>query len=189
VLVGLAAEELPEAILLLPRSPRKAPRVALVAELLEHRLDCSQRIERRHPLRAPLQLTRGLRSAQEQDAQDRQLLLVQPQGLLGQVAVLDGTARVPAGQPRHPVARQPLRRFSHGVLVVGRHRIPIGRLVARQPQRVERERVLIGGREALLDQAPEHTLLGRRERLEVHAGSVIALRMLDAVPPHASGCG
>jgi len=82
--------------------------------------------------------------------------------------VLDRTARVSAREPCEPVPAQPLRGVAHGRFVVVGHRMAVGRLIARQPQRVQRERVLVGRRQPLLDQAPEHALLGGGEWAELH---------------------
>ena len=51
---------------------------------------------------------------------------------------------------------EPVERGADRGLVVVDHRIAVGRLVARQPQRVQRERVLVGRRALLLDQAGHH---------------------------------
>ena len=62
---------------------------------------------------------------------------VEPERLLGQVAVLDGTAAVVARQPGQSVAREPLSGVPNGLLVVVGDGVTVGRLVAGQPQRVQ----------------------------------------------------
>ncbi|HWM64725.1 MAG TPA: hypothetical protein VNP96_12145 [Solirubrobacterales bacterium] len=87
---------------------------------------------------ALLQLTRGLRAAQHQDGEQRELGLVETEGVVEQVAVLAGSAAGAAGEARPAAQGEPPQRLDHGRLVVLDDRIAVGRLVAGQPQRVER---------------------------------------------------
>ena len=66
-----------------------------------------------------------------------------------------GAARKPHPAP----VGHPRERVANGRLVVVDDRIPVRRLVAREPERVEGERVLVGCRALLLDQAAEHAEL------------------------------
>ncbi len=66
-------------------------------------------------------------------------------------------------------------------LVVVGDRVAVGRLVAGQTQRVERQRILLGGREALLDQAPEHSLLRSRQLRMCTSARILS----EAIRPRA----
>ena len=157
-----------EPVLLLAGPAPDAPRVAALAQHGQHPLYVVQRRERRHPLGPRLELARRLRAAEQEHGENRQLLAIEIERLLGQVPVLDGAAAVAAGQPGQPVQAQPLRCLPDRRLVIGGDRVAVGRLIARQPQTIERQRILIRGRPALLDQAPEHPLFGRGELGDVH---------------------
>ena len=154
---GLAdpPKQLREPVLLLAGPALKPGGVSLPSERLQHFVDPLQGVEPDHPLGPALELSGRLRAAEEEHTQDRQLGLVDAERLLGQMAVLDRAAGVAAGQSGQPVAREPLGRLTDGVLVVVDDRLAVGRLVAREPERVERQGVLVGGGEPLLDQAPQ----------------------------------
>jgi len=99
------------------------------------------------------QLAGRLRSAQHQDREQPQLRVVQAERLVDQVLVLDRAGRRPARQRRPLAPAQAVERRADRRLVVVHHRIAVGRLIARQPQRVERERVPVRRRALLLHQA------------------------------------
>ena len=61
-----------------------------------------------------------------------------------------------AGQAGEAAALQTVQRVADDRVVVVDHRVAVGGLVARQPQRVERQRIGVGGRALLLQQAAEH---------------------------------
>ena len=163
-----ASEQVLEAVLLLTGAALDASCVAPLGKHAEHPLDVVQRRDRGHALGPGLKLAGRLRAAEQEHGEDRELLAAEAKCLLGQVAVLDGTAAVPACQPGQAIQAQALRRLADGGLVVGGDRIAIGRLVARKPQTVQGQRVLIGRGPALLDETPEHPLFGRRELGEMH---------------------
>ena len=112
-----------------------------------------------------------------------------PERLVEQVAVLvrsgcRGSSRG-APKPRWPSA---LRRLAHGRLVVVDDRIAVRRLVARQPQRVERQRIGVRSRLLLLEQAAEHPDLRRievvhRRPLDDDRDELVVL-LLVALPLH-----
>ena len=157
-----------EAILLLAGPAREPARVVALAQRRQHPVDLGERLELRDPLGAGLELAGRLRAAKQEHGQHPELLAVEPERLLRQVAVFDRAASVPARESREPVQAQPLGGLPHGGLVVGGHRIAVGRLVAGQPERVERQRILVRRGPALLDQTPQHTLLGRGKLGEMH---------------------
>ena len=119
-LARVAAEQLAEAVLLLAGAPPHPLDVALVAELAQHALHVVQRREMGHPVAARLQLARRLGAAQQQHAQERQLVAIQAQPLLGEVAVLGGPRSGAAGQAGQPVLREPLGGVADLALVVVR---------------------------------------------------------------------
>ena len=97
------------------------------------------------------------------------------------------TARLPGPLVRrtHPRARQARQRGPDRRLVVLDHGVAVGRLVARQPQRVQRQRVDVGRRPLLLDQTTEHPQL---DRVGVHPGSLFALRRARDEAPTKKRC-
>ncbi len=94
--------------------------------------------------------------AQHQHRDHRKLGIAQPERLAEQVLVLDRAGGRPAGQGGPLSAREPVERGAHRGLVVIDHRIAIGRLVACEAKRVERERVLIGSGALLLHETGDH---------------------------------
>jgi hypothetical protein len=63
---------------------------------------------------------------------------VEPERLVEQVAVLGRAAAVAAGEPRPAAAAEPVQRVADRRLVVVDDRVAVRRLVAGEPQRVER---------------------------------------------------
>ena len=116
-------------------------------------------------LGAGLHLGDRLRAAQDEDREHRQLGRRHPPALVGGVAVAD---RAPAVRRMHePNQPHRLEREQRGLdrAVVVRHDgMPVGRLVARQTQRVERQRIAVGGRRLLLDEAGEYPRLLTAQR-------------------------
>ena len=93
-------------------------------------------------------------AAQDEDRQHRQLALRQPPPLVGDVAVADrapAVRRVHEPHQAHRLERQ--QRGLHGAVVPRHDRVAVRRLVARQAQGVERQRVAVGDRRLLLDEA------------------------------------
>jgi hypothetical protein len=176
-----------EAIFLLTRAPAEPADVIAVPKLSEDSLNDGERVQRGHPLGARLQLAWGLRSPQQQDGEHRELLAVQTQAILGEVAVLGDAGGMAARQPRQAVLAQPLRRRKDGVLVIAGHRITVGRLVAGETQRVDRQRILVRRRPALLDQAAEHALLGLGQLAEVHGARIGQKARGASVSSHPAG--
>jgi hypothetical protein len=103
---------------------------------------------------------RGLWPAQHQHGEERELGVVQRQRFVEQMSVLDRPAAGATRQPHPAAPGKRLERDADRRLVVLDDRFAARRLVARQPQRVQRQRVLVGGRPLLLDQASEHADLG-----------------------------
>ncbi len=159
-----------EAILLLARPAPDPADVLTLDELAQYTLDIVERRQRREPLGAGLELARRLRAPEQEHREHGKFFAVEAERFLREVTVFHCAASVPARQPREPVQAQPLSRVPDRRLVVGRHRVTVRRLIARQPQPVERQRILVRSRPALLDQAPQHTLLGRRKLGDVHWG-------------------
>ena len=104
-----------------------------------------------------------------------------PQCLVEGVAVAKGGASVRGvDEPRQAPGLDTRHGGFGGALVVGDDRIAVRRLAARQGQGVERERVLLGGRELFLHQAPEHPDLGggevHRDRAYGPPGGIVGAR-------------
>ena len=112
------------------------------------------------PLRALLQLAGRLRPAQHQHREDRDLLVRDAHRLVEEVPELRGAASRPARQPQPALAVQPLERLADRRVVVLDDGVAVRGLVAREPQRVERERIGVRRRPLLLDQAAEDAKLG-----------------------------
>ena len=93
--------------------------------------------------------------------------------------------RIPAPraacESRPAPAREPLQRLVDLALVVRHDGLAVRRLVARVAQGVERERVLLGRRPLLLEQAPEHSEL---DGIGVHREERTPVR---ATPPRSPG--
>src|SRR5262245_4590925 len=89
-------EELYVAVLLLPRAPREACGKLPWREPVECLADFVERGERVEPVAALLELADRLRAAQHQHRQYRQLVVREVEGLVEQVAILDGAAPSPA---------------------------------------------------------------------------------------------
>jgi hypothetical protein len=111
------------------------------------------------PLGAVVQLADRLGSAQHERRQQRDTRLVDLELVAEHVPVLRGPVVRAVHDPDEP--RSPERR--EGTLdvavLVAHHRIPGGRLVAGEAERVEGERVRLGRGALLLDQAAEHPAL------------------------------
>ncbi len=71
------------------------------------------------------------------------------------MAILGRSTR--PGQARVAAALQTVQRVAHDRVVVFDDRLAIGRLIARQTQRVQRQRVVVGRGALLLEQAAKHT--------------------------------
>ena len=84
------------------------------------------------------------------------------------MAVLERTAAGSAREPDPAAVRQPLERRPYLRLLVDDDGITVRHLVAREPERVERERVDIRRRALLLDQAAQNPDL---DGVGVHAAT------------------
>jgi len=119
---------------------------------------------------APLpQLRRGLRPAQHQHREERDPGVVERERAVEQVAELRGPAAGPAREPRPAAVAEPVQRLADLVLVEIEDRVAVRRLVAGEPERVERERILVRCRPLLLDEAAQHAQL---DGVQVHAPSL-----------------
>ena len=125
----------------------------------------------------------------------RLLVPAHRQRLGEQVAVLRRAAAPPAGQAGIPAALQAVQRVAQHRVVVVDDRIAVGRLVARQAQRVERQRVDVGGRALLFQQAAQHAGLRGGEvhrvkpttRARPHDGTVRPREQPALRPGHDGG--
>ena len=86
--------------------------------------------------------------------------------------VLQRAASGAARDPRPTAVRKAVERLPDLTFVVFDDGVAIGRLIAGEPERVERERVLIRGRPLLLDQAAEDANL---DGADVHGAEDYAL--------------
>ena len=121
--------------------------------------------ERMEPGRPLVELAGRLRSAQHEDAEHGYLVVAEPERVVEELSVLRRAAPRAARESRPAAAREPLERVVDLVLVVRHDGVAIRRLIARQAESVERERVLVGRRPLLLQQAAEHAQL---DRIGVH---------------------
>ena len=125
------------------------------ASSLQRRLDVGRRVEPVQPLRALLELARRLRAAQHEHGQQRDFCAFERERLVEQMPVLGGAAAGAARESRPALTVEPLEPLPDRRLVVGDHRVAVRGLVAGEPERVQRQRVDIGRRSLLLDQAAE----------------------------------
>jgi predicted protein tyrosine phosphatase len=168
-LAAIPAEQVPVPLLLLSGPPLQTLDQVARAELLERVEDVGEAFEAMKPLGALLQLADRLRAPQHEDAQERRLAVREPERLVEELTVLRSAAAGAARNARPAPAREPLECLVDLALVVRDDRIAVRRLVAGEPQGVERQRVLIGRRALLLEQASKHTEL---DVVRIHAGSV-----------------
>ena len=134
-------------------------------------LDLFERLERIQALGSLLQLARGLRSAQHQDGEQRELRRAR-----GRAPRRAGAGTSQRGSRRRSrgassPSGEPLECRADRRLVVLDDRVTVRRLVAGEPERVQRQRVGVGSRSLLLDQAAEHPDL---DGVRVHAWTVDA---------------
>ena len=156
---------MPVALLLLAGLPRQPQDELALDQPLEHGLDGGEVRERLQALRALLELAGRLRAAQHQHREHGELVGAEAQRLVEQVPELVRAAGVAARQPREAPLGEAVQGLADDRLVVLHDRVAVRRLVARQPQRVEAQRIRVGGRALLLDQAAEDPHL---DRVEVH---------------------
>ena len=147
------------ALLLLPgpaadvvgqRLVARAQQVELVLYLVEP-------VEVRHALGPDAQLADRLRAPQQEHGQDGALAVVEAQRLVEHLAVADDRAAV-RGQHEADqlLVLELVERGEHRRLVVADDRLPVRGLVAGGLQGVDGEGVLLGSRQALLDQRAQH---------------------------------
>jgi hypothetical protein len=147
-------------------------------ERVERLLDVLDRPVGIEPLDPLLELARRLGAAEHEHGEQRDLRRDAAERVVEQMAELGGTATRPAREP-HPAApgeaveRRPDLR--HVVVDDG---IAVRRLVAGVPECVQGERVLIGRRALLLDQAAEHPDLNC---VRVHANNRSAARSAHGI--------
>ena len=112
------------------------------------------------PFGSGSQLSHRLRTAQQQDRDDRPGRVVQPQRLVRDMPV--PRRPLAADRVHHPQQALPLERERSGLDQLGvvvDHGVTAGRLVARRGERLERQRIGLGGGGLLLHQAAEHPRL------------------------------
>jgi hypothetical protein len=134
-------------------------------ESLEHPVDLLERRERVQALGALLQLAGRLRAAHHEHREHPELAVRDAERVVEEVAVLRGAAAWTAREPDEALPGDPGDRLTDGLLVVVHHGIPVRGLVAREPERVERERIDVRRRPLLLDEAAEDPGL---DGVEVH---------------------
>ena len=182
---GRVAEEVPVALLLLPRPAVEALDEVSPDQRVERLEDVAEIVEPVKSLRPLLQLSRRLRAPEHQDAEHRRRVPLEPELLVEELPVLRRPAPRPARDACPAAARQTLQRVVDLPLVVVDDRVAVRRLVAGEPERVESERVLVGRRALLLEQAAEHAEL---DCVGVHARSVRhPIGPVSATPPSGYG--
>ena len=182
VLGHLAAEQVRVARLLLPRPALEAHDEIAVGEPLDRGVELLRLGEVVQPVGALAQLARSLRAAEQEHGEDGLLVRADAERLVEQVAVLRRAAAVVAGQPRPAPVTEPREGVAEDVLVVLDDRVAVRRLVARRPQRVERERVGVGRHALLLQQAAEDADLGVGE-VVAHRGRDGCTAAMRKTPP------
>src|SRR5262249_12799914 len=176
----LLTEELRIPLLLLPGAPRLPLHELPPGEAREHGLDLFEVLEPVQPLSPLLQLTRSLRPAEHQHREERDLLFAQAERLVEQMPELDRPAAGPARKTRPAAAAELVERAPDRRLVVVDDGVPVGRLVAREPERVQRERVLVGRRPLLFDQTAQDAQL---DGIGIHGRQIIGSASASARAP------
>ena len=146
-------------LLLLPGATAEARDETTGGEAVERLVDAVEPGERMQPLRALVELAGRLGAAEHEHAENRRLVGRKPDGLVEELPVLRRPASGAAREPRPATPRQSLERLVDLALLVGDDRLAVRRLVAREPEAVQGERILIRRRPLLLEQAAEHTKL------------------------------
>ena len=126
-------------------------------------------VEPVEPLRPLLELAGRLRATEHQDAEHCGRVPLEPELLVEELPVLRRPAPGPARDACPAASGEALQGVVDLPLVVVDDRVAVRALVAGEPERVERERVLVGRRALLLEQAAEHAEL---DRVGIHARSV-----------------
>src|SRR5262245_8471112 len=165
-------------LLPLPRPPRQEMGELALVQAAQRCFARAVAGEVVQAFRACLQLGDRLRAAEHEYAEHCRLRREQVERLVEQVPVLRD-ARARARRQACPAdLTEALRRGAHSRLVVVHDGLTVRRLVAREPQRVERQRILVGCRPLLLDQAAEDAQLGGLQALGAHA-----LQLRNSRPP------
>ena len=165
----LVSQQVRVALLLLPRPAGQAHHQLALDQPLERPVNLLEVGERVHPVAPLLELAGRLWAAEHQDGHDRLLAIVHRQRFGQEMAVLGRPAA--AGQPRQAAPLEAVHRVADRFLVVVDDRVAVGRLVAGQAQRVERQRVDIRRRPPLFDQAAQNPELGRCHAGNPHRGA------------------
>ncbi len=128
---------------------------------LQRLLDLGDALERMQPVAASAQLPRRLRTAQEQQRQDRLRGAVDLPGRIEVVVPADGA---PAHHlPDQPLVLQPVEPALHVGVAELHHRLAVRLLIARRHERIERQGVVLRCRRLLLHQRPKDAQLERIE--------------------------
>ncbi len=162
----IVLQQLLVALLLLARPALQALDQLALDQRRERLVHGGEVAEGVHALGALLELARRLCAAQHQHADNRLLAVLERQRFGEQVSILWRAAARAAGQPREAAAFEAVQRVADRRLVVVDHGLAVRRLVARQAQRVQRQRVGIGRGALLFHQAAEHADLNRAERAQ-----------------------
>src|SRR5215203_4751345 len=153
------SQHLLEAVLLLPGLARVADDQLPLEQALQRLLHRREAGEGEETVAALLQLAGRLRPTQHQHRQQRQLFVVESKCLRQQMAILAGATAGPAGEAGPAPLCQAPQRAADRLLVVVDDGAAVGRLVAGEPQRVEREGIGVGRGPLLLDQAADDSNL------------------------------
>ena len=126
-------------LFLLPGSPLESLCEVARGEAIERLVDLVRSREGVQPRRALVQLAGRLRAAEHQDAEHRDLVVREPERLVEELAILGSAAAGPAREARPAAPGESLQGLVDLPLVVGDDRIAVRRLVAGQPESVQRE--------------------------------------------------
>src|SRR5918993_3721301 len=175
-LAVVRAEQLTPEVLALARPAREPLDELRVRERRKRVLDVFGRAVRVEPLDALLELARRLWPAEHQHREQSDLGRDAAERLVEQVPVLGGAAARATREPYPAPAREPVERGPDLRLTVVDDRVPVRRLVAGEPEPVQRERVLVRRRALLLDEGAEHADL---DGVCVHAANGSAAARSD----------
>jgi Swiss Army Knife protein, DSP-PTPase phosphatase domain len=165
----VTTQEMAISLLLLAGAARKPLCEVAPGESVERLVDLLHAREDMEPPGALVQLAGRLGPAQHEDAQHGDLVVGEADRLVEELAILGSAAPGTAGEACPAAPGEPLERLVDLPFVVRDDRVAVRGLVAGEPQRVEREWVLVGRRPLFLEQAAEDSQL---DGVRVHVRSV-----------------
>ena len=120
-------------------------------------LDFSQRLKRLETLRAGAELGEGLRAAEHQHAEQADFGGGEQNGVGERVFVFRDAALGSGEDGGEALRAEAVEGTDDGGLIEGDHGIADGLLVARERERIERERIVVGGCDGFFHEASENS--------------------------------